>query len=55
MNEFLQTSLEQLRAAAEPLRIWTRSDTFFRDVVLIALGVVVGFILNELSDRREVR
>lgn len=47
--------VQQLHQAFEPFRLWARSDTFFRDIVLIGLGLVLGFIVNELTQLKGVR
>lgn len=46
--------IQALRDTLEPLQAWTRSDTFFRDLILIFFGVLIGYFVSALASR-EVR
>jgi hypothetical protein len=45
---------QALRDTLDQTQAWTRSDTFFRDLILIFFGVLIGYFVSTLASR-EVR
>lgn len=54
MKIILLFLLQSCKDHLEPLQAWTRSDTFFRDLILIFFGVLIGYFVSALASR-EVR